>query len=187
MVPATSRTPRFHEGFRGYGKNKIEWVHHLRFAGFSFHVLSRKAFVIHVAHPKSSSNAAWKTNVGRIKSRNNDLYWAWMRHLRSVYASLEGAELAAVEAERMHGEERGNVGAAWPLKHPASRTHVQLQLCNSTKFFVKLDRAKPHDFGPVSGEAKVGGEEEEASVEGNDFALALQAELAAASEVEEVV
>ena len=32
-------TPIYSEAFTGYGKNKIELVTHLRFAGFKFHAL----------------------------------------------------------------------------------------------------------------------------------------------------
>jgi glycosyltransferase-like protein LARGE len=93
LVPATRETPRFNEGFEGYGKNKIEWVHHLRFAGFTFRTLSRGAFVVHVVHRKSESNALWKQNAGRIQGRNNALYWAWMKHLSTRYAGAERGQL----------------------------------------------------------------------------------------------
>ena len=49
IVPRLNSTPTFDERFIGYGKNKIQWVQHLRLAGFVFHVLPR-AFVVHYPH-----------------------------------------------------------------------------------------------------------------------------------------
>ena len=39
VLPNLPSTPIYSEAFTGYGKNKIELVTHLRFAGFRFHVL----------------------------------------------------------------------------------------------------------------------------------------------------
>ena len=46
--------PFYHEKFHGYGKNKIEYIQHLRFMGYRFAVLP-KGFIVH--HPHSPSNA----------------------------------------------------------------------------------------------------------------------------------
>ena len=49
----------FDERFFGYGKNKIEWIQHLRFSGFIFYVLAR-AFVVHCPHAPSTSRQLWQ-------------------------------------------------------------------------------------------------------------------------------
>lgn len=52
-------TPIYSEAFTGYGKNKIELVTHLRFAGFRFYALPA-AFVTHMPHVKSAQKLAWE-------------------------------------------------------------------------------------------------------------------------------
>ena len=64
MVPKAVSTPPFDERFVGYGKNKIQWVQHLRLRGFSFHVLP-KAFVIHCPHEESRARQAWEAFRGK--------------------------------------------------------------------------------------------------------------------------
>ena len=59
IVPRLNSTPTFDERFIGYGKNKIQWVQHLRLAGFVFHVLPR-AFVVHYPHRESAARANWE-------------------------------------------------------------------------------------------------------------------------------
>ena len=39
VLPNLPSTPLYAEQFTGYGKNKIQFVTHLRFAGFRFHAL----------------------------------------------------------------------------------------------------------------------------------------------------
>ena len=141
LVPATRKTPRFHEGFMGYGKNKIEWVQHLRIAGYSFQTLSREAFVIHVAHRESASNALWKQNIGRIQSRNTNLYWSWMKHLSTRYSAL---------AQRERARE------AQLLAHPGPQNgskvvRVQIPICpgeSAAVFDRKIASAAAMLFGP---------------------------------------
>ena len=52
------------QAFSGYGKNKIELVTHLRFAGFKFYALPG-TFVVHMPHPKSSQKLAWEQGPQR--------------------------------------------------------------------------------------------------------------------------
>ena len=65
LVPNAPLTPRFDERFVGYGKNKIQFVQHLRLSGFQFFVLPR-AFVIHVPHTYSKSRHVW-SDANRAK------------------------------------------------------------------------------------------------------------------------
>ena len=50
FVKLTKKTPRFDERFVNYGKNKVQWITHLRLLGFKFFVLSQ-SFAIDVQHP----------------------------------------------------------------------------------------------------------------------------------------
>lgn len=60
-------SPRYDERFVGYGKNKIEYIHHLRFSGFQFAVLPRE-FLIHFPHPKSTSKQSWLSNSSKHRA-----------------------------------------------------------------------------------------------------------------------
>ena len=53
-MPRGGATPFFDERFVGYGKNKIQWIQHLRLLGFTFHVMP-KIFVIHCPHEDSTA------------------------------------------------------------------------------------------------------------------------------------
>lgn len=43
----------------GYGKNKIQFIQHLRMSGFQFYVAPR-VFLMHAFHPKSHARNAWR-------------------------------------------------------------------------------------------------------------------------------
>ena len=64
VPPAQQPPPRFDERFAGYGKNKIELVTHLRFAGFRFFA-APGAFVTHMPHPKSAEKMSWASGSHR--------------------------------------------------------------------------------------------------------------------------
>jgi hypothetical protein len=59
MVPRLNSTPLFDERFVGYGKNKIQWIQHLRLSGFEFYVVPR-AFVMHCPHEVSAARNDWQ-------------------------------------------------------------------------------------------------------------------------------
>ena len=48
----------YSEDFSGYGKNKIQYIQHLRYTGFEFSVLPSE-FIIHYPHPRSTSKKEW--------------------------------------------------------------------------------------------------------------------------------
>ncbi|KAL1526448.1 hypothetical protein AB1Y20_015160 [Prymnesium parvum] len=58
VLQRTSHTPLFDERFHGYGKNKVQLLVHLRYAGYKFDALTR-GFVIHFPHPKSVAKQKW--------------------------------------------------------------------------------------------------------------------------------
>ncbi|EOD41154.1 hypothetical protein EMIHUDRAFT_97410 [Emiliania huxleyi CCMP1516] len=90
VVPRLDTTPAarqrapavsgFDERFVGYGKNKIEWIQHLRFLGFVFYVLPR-AFVVHCPHPPSVSRQNWQL----FRDKKDELFRSFIReHLRNA-------------------------------------------------------------------------------------------------------
>jgi len=74
VLPNSNSTPSFDERFLGYGKNKIQWIQHLRLTGFSFYVLPQ-AFVIHCPHPESASRQNWEA----YKSKKDRLFRDFIR------------------------------------------------------------------------------------------------------------
>ena len=76
-------TPYFDERFVGYGKNKIQWIQHLRLLGFTFHVLP-KAFVIHCPHEASTARQTWE----KFKSKKDRLFQDFIQvHTRNASIS----------------------------------------------------------------------------------------------------
>ena len=75
MVPKDRPTPLFDERFVGYGKNKIQFVQHLRLLGFQFFVLP-SGFVIHVPHTYSKSRHSWSASN---RAKKNQLFMSFMR------------------------------------------------------------------------------------------------------------
>mmetsp|Transcript_23111 Transcript_23111/g.59385 ORF Transcript_23111/g.59385 Transcript_23111/m.59385 type:complete len:566 (+) Transcript_23111:3-1700(+) len=74
VVPTDhATTPRFDERFSGYGKNKIQFIQHLRMAGFRFAVITR-GFVVHVAHEKSRAYRAWLATRSSKRAKTNDVF-----------------------------------------------------------------------------------------------------------------
>jgi len=59
LVVRKQGAPPFDERFVGYGKNKIQWIQHLRLLGFSFHVMPR-VFVVHCPHEDSNARRSWE-------------------------------------------------------------------------------------------------------------------------------
>jgi len=64
ILPNLPTTPLYSEAFTGYGKNKIELITHLRFAGFKFFALP-DAFVVHMPHAKSEMKREWEAGPPR--------------------------------------------------------------------------------------------------------------------------
>mmetsp|Transcript_8786 Transcript_8786/g.25557 ORF Transcript_8786/g.25557 Transcript_8786/m.25557 type:complete len:491 (+) Transcript_8786:68-1540(+) len=76
VVPADA--PRFDERFVGYGKNKIQFIQHLRMSGFRFVTMSR-GFVIHVPHDHSKAYKTWAVSKGGRRSKNNELFQQFIK------------------------------------------------------------------------------------------------------------
>ena len=82
VLPNLPSTPIYSEAFTGYGKNKIELVTHLRFAGFRFYALPH-AFVTHMPHVKSLQKAQWE--AGAHRKEMDRLYQKLVAQLISRY------------------------------------------------------------------------------------------------------
>ena len=75
-------TPIYSEAFTGYGKNKIELVTHLRFAGFKFYALAG-AFAVHMPHVKSAQKVQWE--AGEQRHQMDRLYQRLVAQLISRF------------------------------------------------------------------------------------------------------
>ena len=82
ILPNLPSTPIYSEAFTGYGKNKIELITHLRFAGFRFFALPG-AFVTHMPHVKSVQKALWE--AGGHRKEMDRLYQTLVAQLISRY------------------------------------------------------------------------------------------------------
>jgi hypothetical protein len=73
ILPRLPSTPNYHEGFNGYGKNKIQFIMHLRFLGFRFNVLPF-AFVTHMQHSKSGLKEQWEDGATHHRQKMDALF-----------------------------------------------------------------------------------------------------------------
>jgi len=74
-------SPYFDERFHGYGKNKVQYMSHLRKDGHQFAVLP-EGFLIHNPPPFSESRRNWK---GHLQNAMNQLYSRFLRELDYKY------------------------------------------------------------------------------------------------------
>ncbi|CAN0462058.1 unnamed protein product, partial [Ascophyllum nodosum] len=85
VVRKSAILPAFDERFTGYGKNKIQWINHLRYSGFSFYVMPVN-FVIHAPHPKSEAKTVWEKTGGGKQGKGNkvmdQIFESFMKELR---------------------------------------------------------------------------------------------------------
>ena len=82
-------TPRYDEQFTGYGKNKIQFVNHLRVAGFKFSVLPRE-FLVHFPHPFSPAKLAWARNT-TLRKHVDTQFASFMKKLAREYSGLNSS------------------------------------------------------------------------------------------------
>jgi len=78
-------TPYYDERFYGYGKNKIEYISHLRFLNYSFHVLP-EGYLVHYPHPKSKANKAFRRERKyRFREKMDNLYEQFLAALNTTH------------------------------------------------------------------------------------------------------
>jgi len=77
--------PYYDERFHGYGKNKIEYIAHLRFLHYEFRILP-EGFIVHHPHPDSESKRVWN-NVEEedLHLEMDELYPKFLRELVKRY------------------------------------------------------------------------------------------------------
>jgi Glycosyl-transferase for dystroglycan len=77
--------PFYDESFRGYGKNRIQHISHLRVIGYTFAIL-REGFIIHSPHSKSNAKKAWESiNESSLHHDMDKLYPKFLKELVSMY------------------------------------------------------------------------------------------------------
>lgn len=78
----------YDERFYGYGKNKIQYIAHLRQRGFKFAVMQPAGFVIHHPHPESITKQIWNDK------QNNELHHQmdelYPQYIREIYKQYDG-------------------------------------------------------------------------------------------------
>ena len=90
--PPIVTTPFYDERFHGYGKNKIQYIQHLRFAGYEFAVLPG-GFIVHNPHPPSKSKEVWNDRQSHsLHKEMDELYPIFLQELFNKFeTSLDEA------------------------------------------------------------------------------------------------
>lgn len=77
--------PYYDERFYGYGKNKIQYMAHLRYMGYQLRVLP-KGFLVHHPHPSSPVKKLWNNQrKSRLKAQMDALYPRFLKELEQRY------------------------------------------------------------------------------------------------------
>lgn len=87
MVRYTPTTPLFHEPFINYGYNKVQYIEHLRAAGYSFYILNH-AFAMDLPHPDSSFRKLYVSNLAGELRTMQFAYTKFQKRLNADYANI---------------------------------------------------------------------------------------------------
>ena len=80
--------PYYDERFYGYGKNKIQFISHLRFLGYQFSILPN-GFIVHNPHPESDAKQVWNdVHDYKLHEIMDALYPKFLRELLSKYQNV---------------------------------------------------------------------------------------------------
>lgn len=60
VVAKSNHLPQFDQRFYGYGMNRVQWLSHLRYLGYSFHVISH-SWAFHLNHAKTPSQVRYES------------------------------------------------------------------------------------------------------------------------------
>jgi len=91
-------SPFYDERFNGYGKNKVQYIHHLQTKGYQFSVIPALGFLTHHPHPKSNTRKYW--NEGHNRERNDDLYKTFLEEeLKERYGEMKTKRCENEESE----------------------------------------------------------------------------------------
>ena len=90
MARRFEKTPLFDERFINYGHNKIQWIEHLRYAGFEFNVLSH-SYAVDIPHQSSSTCCCMtdrsqysKTHLQELHSGKARTAWLYREFLYEI-------------------------------------------------------------------------------------------------------
>jgi hypothetical protein len=97
VLERTAATPTFDERFRGYGKNKMEHLVHLRHAGYAFEVLGT-SFVLHFPHARSEAKQHWLRSSAHGKI--DRLFASFSTELKVRYAAVRQRTPLCSQAQR---------------------------------------------------------------------------------------
>ena len=80
-----NHTPYYDERFYGYGKNKIQYVSHLRFLGYKFKILP-KGFIVHFPHRDSKVKESWNNiDENDLHLKMDQLYPVFLSELKTKH------------------------------------------------------------------------------------------------------
>merc|ERR1712216_673500 len=111
-------TPLFDERFVGYGKNKIQWIQHLRLRGFTFHVMP-KVFVVHCPHEESAARHSWEAFRGKKDKLFHDFIQA-----QTLNASINTRMCKHVNWGVLHAVESDGTGVKAQTQGSDSESEV---------------------------------------------------------------
>lgn len=95
-------TPFYDERFYGYGKNKIQYIAHLRFLGYEFAVLPGGGFIVHHPHPDSKAKENWTNNTLNLHEEMDELYPQFLSELFEMHGNPHLQQCKRPKAKQKH-------------------------------------------------------------------------------------
>ena len=94
-----ANAPYYDERFYGYGKNKIEYIAHLRLSGYQFYVLP-EGFLVHYPHVLSEAKKEWNNvHESKLHETMDHLYPQFLRELAAKYIDKASVVVQACKHE----------------------------------------------------------------------------------------
>lgn len=95
--------PMFDERFVNYGYNKVQYVEHLRSAGYSFYILNH-AFAMDVPHPDSSFRRVYLASLDGQSLRMKQKFSVFQEMLSKMYANSSRFSLCPVVKDSYYSD-----------------------------------------------------------------------------------
>jgi Glycosyl-transferase for dystroglycan len=104
--------PYYDERFYGYGKNKIQFISHLRFLEYQFSILPN-CLIVHSPHPESDAKQVWN-DVQDYKLHISWLQSTWMwRILGILYKNASWWVALKIRRQRIRLANNVRINAIW--------------------------------------------------------------------------
>ena len=103
LLRAYPGMPLFDERFVNYGYNKVQYVEHLRRAGYTFFILNH-AFAMDIPHPDSSFRREYIASMHGESLKMKQKFSAFQKMLSTMYSNVSHFPVCAVVKDSYYSD-----------------------------------------------------------------------------------